>query len=125
MVVDTSALIAIMLEEPEARAFELKIASEPGPIIAHGNAVEFGTLMRKRFYQDLPEFAATYLASLGIEIWSASPGQATLAIEAGYRHRILNFGDTFAYALAKDLDLPLLFKGKDFSKTDIRPALES
>ena len=123
LVVDTSALIAILLDEPEKTAFEERISSEVCPVIAHGTMVEFGTLMRNRFFQDKPEFAETYLNSLGIIIWPASQGQAVLAVKGGYRFRVLNFGDTFAYALAKDLGLPLLFKGNDFSQTDVRAAL--
>ena len=65
---------------------------------------------------------------LGISIWPASMATARLAAEAEARFgkrtpANLTLGDCFAFALAKEMDAPLLFKGNDFSRTDIRPAL--
>jgi ribonuclease VapC len=70
-----------------------------------------------------------FLAEAGVEIVPVTAAQARLAREAhrrfgkGNHPANLNFGDCFAYALAKERDLPLLFKGEDFTRTDLRPAL--
>ena len=120
LVVDTSSLIAMMLMEPEAPEFEIQISREPCVVMAQGTAVEFGTVIRRRFHRHQPDFALRYIASLGIKVFKATARQARLAIEGGYKYPILNLGDTFAYALAKDLDVPLLYKGNDFSQTDVK-----
>ena len=92
-------------------------------LIAHGTVVELGALMRKRFFKKTPEFALGLVKLFELQIQPATPTQAAIAVRAGYRFPVLNFGDTVSYALAKDKDLPLLFKGKDFAQTDVRSAL--
>jgi ribonuclease VapC len=69
-----------------------------------------------------------WIAGLGLEVDAHSVGHgealaAYMRYGRGYHPAKLNLGDSFAYALAKKLDAPLLYKGDDFSQTDIRPAL--
>jgi ribonuclease VapC len=128
MVVDTSALIAILLDEPEAARFGRLIATTPRCVMSAGSYVEFGMLAASRRGYD----AATVDAALErwqLGIMPVTPAQARLALGAFHRYGKgrhaagLNYGDCFAYALAKERGEPLLFKGDDFARTDIVPAL--
>jgi ribonuclease VapC len=128
IVVDASALVAIGDLEPEAEAFTLKIIGAPEARIASVNLVEAGLILigRGRFagVEDLD----AWIAGLGLEVDAHSVGHgealaAYMRYGRGYHPAKLNLGDSFAYALAKKLDAPLLYKGDDFSQTDIRPAL--
>lgn len=125
LVVDTSALIAILFDEFERPQFEQRLATTKRAYISSVNLVEFGLVCRSRLPQGDTFDGEGYVGSYGILGLDATVSHARLGLEGKRLFPILNFGDTFAYALAKDLDLPLLFKGKDFSKTDIRPALET
>jgi ribonuclease VapC len=128
MVVDTSALVAILLDEPETEAFGRVLATTPGPALSTANYVEFGFLARSRRRQSLAEVDAA-LEHWRIEVVPVSLVHARLAVEAFARYgrgnhpARLNYGDCFAYALAKERGEPLLFKGDDFPLTDITPAL--
>ena len=81
--------------------------------------VELNAVMFRRRGPDSLAIVARFLALAGIEIVPLTEMQAQIASEAYVRFSALNFGDCFAYALAKERDAPLLFKGKDFSRTDI------
>jgi ribonuclease VapC len=128
MVVDTSALVAILLDEPETEAFGRVLATTPGPALSAANYVEYGFIARSRRSQSLAEVEAA-LGRWRVEVVPVSLAQARLAIEAFARYgkgrhaASLNYGDCFAYALAKERGEPLLFKGDDFAQTDVAAAL--
>jgi ribonuclease VapC len=130
LVVDTSALVAILLHEPDGALYFERIAASRAVLSTVGKVETLMVVLsrapdpdegRKRF-----DFM---LATLRIGIAAVDDPLAELAISAflrfgkGRHPAKLNFGDCFSYALAKRLDLPLLFKGDDFSQTDVRRAL--
>ena len=128
MVVDTSAVVAILLDEPEAVALATALTSSDAPVMSAANYVELLLVSLSRGIAGRIEVDDT-LRDAAIQVVPLSPEQAQLAV-TGYerfgkgRHPArLNFGDCFAYALAKERGLPLLFKGGDFAQTDIVPAL--
>ena len=129
MVVDTSAVLAILFDEPEAPVFrDLLLAGGARMSLVSVAETAIVALGRGRPGRDR---ALALIDQLGIEHVPLSAVQARLAIEAygnwGRKHHraSLNFGDCFSYALAKALDEPLLFKGEDFALTDIVPALRT
>lgn len=125
IVVDTSALMAIVLGEADAPRCKGALASSERVVMSAATLAE--TLIvgiRKQAGADI----ATLIQDLGIEVEPLTERSAISAAEA-YRWwgkernpASLNYGDSFSYALAKDLDCPLLFVGADFSKTDLTPA---
>ena len=129
MIVDTSALIAILRHEPEAARFAEAIEAAEQRRISAVSYVEAaavidrgGDPIARRRFDDLLEAAE-------IQVEPVSVSQARIAREAyrdfgkgsGHKAR-LNFGDCFAYALAKERNESLLFKGKDYLHTDIASA---
>ena len=129
MVIDSSALIALLLAEPEADAFVAVVAGSSSRSIGEGSYLETTIVMLARSGPDAPEKVDRLLAELSIAIVPFTRDQADLAITAyrqygkGSGHPAsLNFGDCFTYALAKLTDEPVLFKGNDFSLTDMRVA---
>ncbi len=132
MIVDTSALIAILRDEPEAMAYARAIAKAGNRRLSAANYVETAAVIdsshdpvASRRFDDLVREAE-------LVIEAVTPTQARIAREAyrdfgrGSGHPAkLNFGDCFAYALAKETSEPLLFKGRDFTHTDISSAHES
>ncbi len=130
MILDTSAVIAILRNEPEARRFAEAIEAAVERRISAVNYVEAAVVIdgsrdpvASRKFDDLVREAELSIEPVTLE-------QARLAREAyrdfgrGSRHPAgLNFGDCFAYALAKDRSEPLLFKGKDFPHTDVESAV--
>jgi ribonuclease VapC len=133
MVVDTSALIAIAWDEPERVPFQDAIEGDPTRLLPAGCALEAAIVMMRRSGRRRAADAVNELhrliEQLGLEIEPLTLGQVRLAEEAyhsygrGVHEAGLNFGDCFAYALAKATGEPLLFKGDDFSRTDLRPAV--
>jgi ribonuclease VapC len=128
IVIDGSALVAILMNEPEGPLFFDRIAAAPQRIISAANYVET-CLVADRAPGQGERFDRMF-TGLSIEIVSVTPELAHAARAANRRfgkgsgHRArLNFGDCFAYALAREKDWPLLFKGDDFAATDIRSAL--
>jgi ribonuclease VapC len=127
IVVDTSALVAILLEEPDARRCEDAIAEADGVLISAGTLTEaYVVAARRGFLEDMADFIRRLK-------FQAVPVNVTVAEAAGraYAHygkglhaASLNFGDTFAYVLAKERGCPLLFIGDDFSLTDVARALQ-
>jgi ribonuclease VapC len=129
MIIDTSALVAILRAEREAKACALAIERNPTRRVSAANFVETALVIdgsrdpiASRRFDDLVKEAR-------IVIEPVSEAQARIAREAyrdfgkGSGHPAkLNFGDCFAYALAKTTGEPLLFKGDDFIHTDIIPA---
>jgi ribonuclease VapC len=133
IVVDSSAIIAIFRQEVDAGAFARRIADEPEPAISVANVLECSTVIRTLKMLDVSAaelWLDTQLSAMSLRTHPISVPQLSFARQAhiqfgkGTGHGAgLNFGDCFAYALAKELDVPLLFKGGDFAKTDILSAL--
>ena len=121
--VDTSIIFAILMQEPDAGLYIQKLEEETELFISAGTYVELGAVMNKKSGAKALEIVDTFLEEAEIEIAPMSPAQARIARDAYYKYSILNFGDCFSYALAKERDIPLLFKGNDFGKTDIASAL--
>lgn len=129
IVVDTSAMIALLNAEPEALAMEAALAADKDRCISAASLVE--TTMVASRWGDLAATAGidALLAALEIEVAPFDVAQLALARQAflkfgkGRGHPAqLNICDCFSYALAKSRDAPLLFKGKDFPHTDIAAA---
>jgi ribonuclease VapC len=130
MVVDSSALVAILIGEPERDLFIDAIAGAPGCVMSAFNHFETRTVLLRRGGAGPLRLLGRFLASSRIELRAFDMLQAQLAFEAyesfgkGSGHKAhLNLGDCAAYALASSLDLPLLYKGNDFVHTDVRTAL--
>lgn len=126
IVVDTSALLAIMLDEPERAEFLAAVRAAERALISAVAVLEAGIVLRFRRGPTGPEDVLDIVSSMGIEIIPFDAPAATLALDAFGRYgkglhstARLNFGDCAAYALAKGMNAPLLFKGNDFAATDI------
>ena len=122
-VVDTSALVAIVNEEPEAERFH-RLLLEEEPVISCGTLIETLRVMQLGLGAPALVEIDRLLALYGVEPVPVDPAQVDVAragmLAYGKGRAALNFGDLFAYALAKQLGLPLLFKGDDFARTDVR-----
>ena len=130
MIVDASAILAIILDEPEGQAFEdLLIADRRRPSMSPVNFLEAAACIDALQSDHKSGRFDALLATLDIELATVTPEQALLAREAyqkfgkGNHPAKLNLGDCFAYALAKARREPLLFKGNDFRMTDIEAAI--
>jgi ribonuclease VapC len=128
VVVDSSALVAIILRENEQPIFEDLILRDPVAVMSVASVLEVTiTLLGRRRDADAARLEET-LSILAITAHAVDLQQGIIAREAftrfgrGRHPAALNFGDCFAYALAKTRGEPLLFKGDDFSQTDIAPA---
>ena len=129
LVVDTSALIAVLYDEPERDAFMVALARGK-PRLSVGSLVETIRVLRGRTPRLRPRLDAL-LRHAEIKVDPVDVGQVALAEEGfvkfgkgrGAPPAVLNFGDLFAYALARQLNAPLLFKGDDFGRTDVTPAI--
>lgn len=125
MVIDTSAIAAIFFGEPEGAAFSDRIAWSQRCYISAATLLESSIVLERRFSPEACNDLDLYIYRAGIEIVPVDEAQARLARRAyrsygkGNHPAGLNYGDCFAYALAKTLQLPLLFKGDDFSRTDL------
>jgi ribonuclease VapC len=125
MIIDTSALVSILDQEAEAERLVRAIAADSERMLSAANLVETGIVMQVRRGDEAARDLDLLLVKLKIDIIPVSGKQANLAHKAfqhygrGRHPAKLNFGDCFAYALAKDSSAPLLFKGSDFSQTDI------
>jgi ribonuclease VapC len=133
IVVDSSAVVAILHREPTADRLATRLAAERGNLISVANYVESGQVLVQRDDRRPAETLARFQAFLEDAAISLAPideAQARVALEArlfygrGFGHpACLNYSDCFAYALAKVRNLPLLFVGDDFTHTDIVSAL--
>jgi ribonuclease VapC len=125
MVIDTSAVLAILLGEPERRRFNEKIEADPVRLLSAASFLETASIIDDRFGNEGARDLKLFLAEAEIEIDPVTLDPAEVAREAyrrfgkGNHPAALNFGDCFAYALARIRGEPLLFKGTDFSQTDI------
>jgi ribonuclease VapC len=130
MIIDTSAVAAILLDEPDAPLFATAIEDADRPSMSAGTYLEAGIVLDRRRNPALSRRLDVFLAEASVVIEPVTERQAHIAREAyrdfgkGSGHPAqLNFGDCFAYALAKDKAEPLLFKGADFAHTDVRRAI--
>ena len=129
MIVDTSALVAILRSEPDAARYATALAASPGSRLSAANYLEAaivvdsaGDPVASRTFDEL-------LRAAGITVVAVTPEHAQVARSAyrdfgkgsGHPAR-LNFGDCFAYALASTTGEPLLYKGSDFTHTDLTAA---
>lgn len=125
MVVDTSAVIAILFDEPERPDFNRHIVHSATRLLSPVNRVELTCVVEGRKGSAGRSGLERFLDEAGIEVVSIDGLHADLACEAfrrfgkGRHPAALNIGDCFAYALARATGEPLLYKGDDFSRTDI------
>jgi ribonuclease VapC len=130
VVLDTSALLAVLLGEPERDRFIAALADAEDPLISAATLVESSIVMRAKTGDDGVADLDDLLAAAAVRSMAVDSAQAYLARDAftrfgkGRGAAGLNFGDCFSYALARAMDMPLLFKGGDFSQTDVTPALD-
>ena len=125
MVIDTSALLAIALNEPEAELFEHCIVADSQRLISAATLLEVAMVLEIRLGEAAGRELDLWLLKAGIDIVAVDADQIEVARRAwrrfgkGRHPAGLNYGDCFSYALAFARQEPLLFKGDDFSKTDI------
>jgi ribonuclease VapC len=126
MIVDTSALVAILYREPEAASFVECIHYAETARVSVANYVELSMVVESQLGPDGMRQAEAFFRRAGIIVEPVTVEHGELARQAFLdfgkgRHKAgLNFGDCFAYALAKASGEPLLFKGNDFSQTDVQ-----
>ncbi len=125
MVIDTSAIVAVLCDEPEAEKFEQALIADPVRLVSAGTLLEAGIVIEAKLGEAGGGELDLWLHKLKAEIAPVTDEQVTLARDAfrrfgkGRSKAGLNFGDCFAYALAVERGEPLLFKGDDFAKTDV------
>jgi ribonuclease VapC len=125
MVIDTSALLSILQDDPERRSFNEAIEAAESRVMSVANYVEVSIVVESRHGAEGLRELDRFVDRAGIELVGVDVGQGKMARDAfsrfgkGRHAAGLNFGDCFAYALARTLAQPLLFKGDDFSKTDL------
>lgn len=129
MIVDTSAVVAVLLDEPDALRFATAIMTTAGIAVSAATRVEMTLVLEGRGGEAAGANLDKFLADAQAEIIPFTAEHATLARDAWRRYgrgrhpAALNLGDCFAYALAKARNQPLLFKGDDFAQTDVKAAL--
>jgi ribonuclease VapC len=129
VIVDTSAVVAILLVEADAEAFARTLAGAAHPRMSTATYVELICVCDRRVGADGVAKAERLIERAMIELVPLTAEQAKWARHArltygvGRHPACLNFGDCFAYALAKESGAPLLYKGSGFSQTDMRAAL--
>jgi ribonuclease VapC len=129
VVIDSSAIIAILFDEPEAKALLSQIALTEVCRLSSASLVEVGIVLRRDAAAPRRAAFDEMLRLFSIKIEPVTEQQAYLALDAydrfgkGTGHPAgLNYGDCFSYALAKQTGEPLLFKGNDFTRTDLEAA---
>ena len=129
MILDTSPIVAILGKEPDSEVYVEAISRAPSCRMSAGNFIELSIVVESQFDGEAGLQCDALFRRIGIVIEPVTVEQAHLARQAFHdfgkgRHPArLNFGDCFAYALAKLTGEPLLFKGEDFRKTDIVSAI--
>jgi ribonuclease VapC len=130
MILDTSAVLAVVLGEPDFEIFVDAIAGSPACRISAASFVEASIVAESRLGDQGLRQCDYFFRTSRVSIEPVTEEQALLARQAysdygkGRHSAGLNFGDCFAYALAKSTGQPLLFKGEDFRQSDIQSALE-
>jgi len=129
MVIDSSALLCILLGEPEAPRFNQVLAHSSRAVVSAANWLETAIVATARLgatgrvdLNTVIEVVAAEVAPVDAALAEAAY-QAWLRFGKGRHPAGLNFGDCFSYALAKQRGEPLLYKGEDFSKTDVTSAV--
>ena len=128
MIVDSSALLTVLLREPDSERYETAIATAAGCRMSAVNLLETSIVVEGRGGAAAGHELDTFLERAGIEPAPVTTEQVRVARIAwrrfgkGNHPARLNVGDCFAYALAKSAGEPLLYKGDDFSRTDIEAA---
>jgi ribonuclease VapC len=134
IVIDSSAVVAILFAEPSADALLERLLADTPRMMSVASYVETGTVLagrrrsdRMRAIQDLDHF----LDTVGVDLAPVDGSQARQALRARIQYGrgmgtggVLNFGDTFSYALAQAHRAPLLFVGDDFATTDVISAID-
>lgn len=131
MFIDASAIVAMMADENDAQLLAARMMSTTSrmtsPMALWEASVAYGRIFGLQPGTAIRE-VELYIQALGITVIAIAPAIAALAIDAyqrfgkGRHPAGLNFGDCFAYGCARHLNMPLLYKGDDFSKTDIDSA---
>lgn len=125
MILDTSAVAAVLFDEPERDAFIRKIVAAPRRLISSATLVECSIVIEARHGEAAGRELDLFLHRAKVQTVAVDQEQAELARAAWRRHGKgrhragLNFGDLFAYALARASGEALLYKGDDFAKTDV------
>ena len=125
MVIDTSALIALLGMEPEAARLAAAIEADGTRLMSAASVLEAAVVIESRYGPDGGRELDLLVAKAGLSVEPVTAQQAEIAREAwlrfgkGRHPANLNFGDCFSYALARVTGEPLLFKGTDFPQTDV------
>lgn len=126
MVIDTSALFAMLTDEPDAEAYEAAVEVDPVRLMSTATFVEAAIVIESRYGESGGRELDLWIHRAGLDLAAVSREQAELARDAyrrygrGQHPAGLNYGDCFSYALAATTGEPLLCKGDDFTRTDIR-----
>lgn len=129
MVIDTSALLAILFDEPGASQIESAIESDPVRLISAASVLESAIVVEVRVGEAGGRDLDLLIHKAAMEVVAVTPDQIDVARHAyrtfgkGRHPAGLNFGDCFSYALSRTSGERLLFKGEDFSRTDVASAL--
>ncbi len=130
MIVDSSVLVALVRREPEEDAFLRALADNPRPTISSMNLLEACIVIDAAKHDELSATLDGIVSTFELDVAPVTRLHASIARDAyrkfgkGNHPARLNFGDCIAYALAMANDDTLLFKGNDFSLTDVKPALK-
>jgi ribonuclease VapC len=130
MVIDTSVIVAIALNEADAAEFEERIADDPVRLVSAATVLEATIVLETRLGDAGGREFDLWLLKLGAEIVAVDAEQMDAARRAWRRYgkgrhpAALNYGDCFSYALALTRGEPLLFKGEDFAATDVNQRSE-
>jgi len=125
MVLDTSALLALLLDEPEADDFRIAVEEDTTRLVSAANLLETALVIEARKGEPGGRELDALIQKADVVVVPVDAGHVSEARRAyrrfgrGRHAAGLNFGDVFAYALARSAGEPLLFKGDDFTKTDI------
>ncbi|OGW23700.1 MAG: ribonuclease [Nitrospinae bacterium RIFCSPLOWO2_12_FULL_47_7] len=129
MIVDTSAILAILFSEPDAETYAKAMTNATSSRISAATFVEVAIVIEAQTKNSGPRQLDAFLRRANIIIETVTEEQAHIARQAytdfgkGRHPAQLNYGDCFSYALAKVTGEPLLYKGRDFAKTDVASAL--
>ena len=129
MVVDTSALLAVLFMEPEAERFTRAMIAADSRLISAASYLEAAIIVDARRGPEAGRDLDEFVDRIGLSLEPVTRDQVRIARQAygrygrGNHPAGLNFGDCFAFALAVASGQPLLFKGADFAHTDLVPAL--
>jgi ribonuclease VapC len=128
VIVDSSAIVAVLLEEPGFEALALRLRRADSPRLSTANCLEIAIVLQRKGRESMSKELDRLLEILRVEVVPVSVRQGLLARDAfarfgkGNHPARLNFGDCSAYALARETSEALLFVGEDFSQTDIAAA---